>query len=58
MLELLHFDFSPFPTIYQWIQRMRELPYIQKANEKFEAKKAYFESLKKTSPQAWSHAYC
>jgi glutathione S-transferase len=52
MLEVLDFDYVPFPKIQKWVARMRQLPYIQKANEQFEASKENLKMLRqKPSPK-------
>lgn len=47
MLEALNFDYSPFPSIQKWIARMREFPYIEKANEAFYANREGLKALRK-----------
>ena len=47
MLETLDFDYTPFPKIQKWVARMRQEPYIQKANEQFEASKENIKSLRR-----------
>jgi glutathione S-transferase len=33
MLEVLEFDYTPFTKIQKWVARMKQFPYIQKANK-------------------------
>jgi glutathione S-transferase len=39
MLEVLDFDYTPYVHIQKWVARLKEFPYIKKANEQFWASK-------------------
>ena len=47
MLECTDFDYSPFPVIQAWVKRMKAIPAVVKANERFEGGKENLKELYK-----------
>jgi glutathione S-transferase len=46
MLELLDFDYSPYPKIIAWVAEMRKIDGVQKADEKFLENKQRIKKLR------------
>lgn len=46
MVELLDYDFTPFPKIVRWVAEMRKIKEINQADEKFMANREALKALR------------